>query len=377
METKQLTAKERRQRQFFLVLPAIALPFTTLFFIALGGGACKAAGAGILSGKGLNTQLPNAKLKDDRGLNKMSYYDKAASDSAKIRQQLRTDPYYRNVNRDSLHSPANGQILWNPIIGKKMPGGQANQDNPDNKVKEAYRKLTQLQAALSKPSPVKPLDMPATGGITTVDKVSAITQHNTEDPELTQMSGLLEKILDIQHPDRVMQKTNAQASPIENKRFQAIPAVIDGKQKITEGTVVRMRLLDTVTINGQLIPRRQLLFGSGQLYNQRLTMNIKLIRIGNNIIPVDLTVYDMTDGLEGICVPEAITGDAVRDGAANGVQGLELMSLDPSVGTQLAGAGINAAKGLFSKKVKRIKAKLQDGHRLLLRDNKKIRDLQK
>jgi hypothetical protein len=49
---------------------------------------------------------------------------------------------------------------------------------------------------------------------------------------------------------------------------------------------------------------------------------------------------------------------------------MEFMSLDPSLTAQLTGAGINTAKGLFAKKAKRIKAKLKDGHPLLLRINK-------
>jgi hypothetical protein len=40
---------------------------------------------------------------------------------------------------------------------------------------------------------------------------------------------------------------------------------------------------------------------------------------------------------------------------------MELMSLDPSMSAQLAGASINAAKGLFSKKVRRVKGELRNG----------------
>ncbi|MBB6127443.1 conjugative transposon protein TraM [Mucilaginibacter lappiensis] len=374
MKTKTLSLKERRQRKFFLLLPVVVLPFATLLFVLLGGGGVDGANAESIARKGLNTQLPNAKLKDDQGFNKMSYYEQAASDSAKIRQQIRTDPYSRLREEDSLHFPEQGSKEAH--VG--YAAGFVHQDNPDSRVNEAYKRLAQLQAVINKPPQALKYNVDATSGEKAIiDKSIKNIPINSEDPELAQMSGLLEKILDIQHPGRVIQKINDQALPTSSSRFLAIPAIIDGKQKITEGTVVRIKLLDTVTINGQLIPKGQLIYGSGQLYNQRLTMSVKLIRMGNSILPVDLTVFDMNDGLEGICVPEAITGDAVRDGATNGVQGLELMSLDPSVGTQLAGAGINAAKGLFTKKVKRIKAKLHDGYRLLLRDNKKIKDLQK
>jgi len=42
------------------------------------------------------------------------------------------------------------------------------------------------------------------------------------------------------------------------------------------------------------------------------------------------------------------------------------MSLDPSIGAQAAGAGIEAAKSLFSKKVKLIKATVNAGLQVLL-----------
>ena len=72
-------------------------------------------------------------------------------------------------------------------------------------------------------------------------------------------------------------------------------------------------------------------------------------------------------------MPEAITGDALRDGANSGVQNMDVMSFDPSMTAQLTTAGINTAKGIFGKKIKRVKAKLKDGHPLLLRDNQEVK----
>jgi hypothetical protein len=378
MKTTTLSPKMRRQRKVLLVLPVIVLPFLTLLFWVLGGGKVSTASGRISANKGLNTRLPDAKLKDDQQLNKMSYYERAASDSVRLRQQMKTDPYYQKYpdtpenqftvpafrNKWSDRNQGNSSVL----AGKSRQTASADQ---------VYEKLAQLQKAVNRPEqPVKiRAEAPPPENAAAINGSQDTGQQNSVDPELQQMNGLLEKILDIQHPERVKEKSDVELAESTSDRFKAIPAVIDGRQKITQGTVVRLRLLDTVTINGQLIPKGQLLYGSGKLYNQRLTLIIKNICMGTTILPANLTVFDMTDGLEGICVPEAITEDAAKNGAASSVQGLELMSLDPSVGTQLAGAGINAAKGLFSKKVKRIKAKLKDGHPLLLRDNEKMRRL--
>jgi len=49
---------------------------------------------------------------------------------------------------------------------------------------------------------------------------------------------------------------------------------------------------------------------------------------------------------------------------------MQLLSMDASLGAQAAAGGINAAKGLFSKKIKKIKVKLKDAYPVLLKVNK-------
>ena len=85
-------------------------------------------------------------------------------------------------------------------------------------------------------------------------------------------------------------------------------------------------------------------------------------------MPVDLSVYDM-DAMAGIRAPDAITEDAMRSGTDNAIQSMQLMSMDQSLATQAAGAGVEAAKTLFGKKVKHIKVTLKDGYPVLLRNN--------
>jgi hypothetical protein len=376
MKQQPLTPEMMRQRKLLAVLPLILLPFLTLFFWALGGGKVDPANGRANTSKGFNFHLPDAKLKDFSALNKMSYYDQAALDSDKRRQQMKSDPYYRqhgDTDTASLHfskyrasfmgsSNANSGYV-SKLIGSSDPS-LAN-------AAKVYQKLAALQKAINKPAMPPDYQAKPNSGNPAMSSTNPLKiQTNTEDPELRQMNGLLEKILDIEHPGRLKEKSGNKTDTLA-RRFKAVPAAIDGNQKITQGTVVRIKLLDTVTLDGQLVPKGQLLYGSGNLYNQRLTLNLRILHRGYTIIPIDLTVYDMVDGLEGISVPEAVTGDAVKDGAVSGVAGMEFMSLDQSMGAQAASAGINAAKGLFAKKVKRVKARLKDGHPLLLRVNPK------
>jgi len=93
------------------------------------------------------------------------------------------------------------------------------------------------------------------------------------------------------------------------------------------------------------------------------------VRFGNSLFPVELSVYDM-DGLDGIYIPGAITRDVAKQSADRSMQTIGLTSLDPSWGAQAASAGIEAAKTLFSRKVKLIKVTVKAGYQVLLRDEK-------
>ena len=60
---------------------------------------CNAANTNLQ--QGLNFRLPDAKLKDDKTLTKLSFYQQAALDSAKTREAEKLDPYWHKFSSDS------------------------------------------------------------------------------------------------------------------------------------------------------------------------------------------------------------------------------------------------------------------------------------
>src|SRR5690606_11999264 len=96
MEKQVTTQKMKRQRKFLLVMPLLVLPFTTLIFWVLGGGQVQELQAQETPQNGFNLYLPEAKLTDDKQMNKMSYYNRAEQDSAKFRELRANDPNYKN-----------------------------------------------------------------------------------------------------------------------------------------------------------------------------------------------------------------------------------------------------------------------------------------
>jgi conjugative transposon TraM protein len=235
------------------------------------------------------------------------------------------------------------------------------------------------------------------------------------DPEIKQLDNTLDKILDIQHPERVEERIkeksleketevfavneaenktpvsflgsnrknqNVTATPKRNGFFgthsdmmkgdeiNATSAAIHETQIVTAGSTVKLRLLTDIYVNGNLIPKGSFVFGTASLENERLLINIPGIRHGNNLLAVSLAVYDM-DGLAGIHIPGSISRDVAKQSADQSLQGIELMALDPSLKAQAAIAGIQAAKGLLSKKIKLVKVKVKAGYRVLLKDGNK------
>lgn len=433
MEQKTQSPKMLRQRKFLPVLPLLVLPFMTLMFWSLGGGKVENIDAQPLTNKGFNMELPDAYLKDDKPLDKMSYYDKAASDSAKLQELMKNDPNYRkhtSLNNDidgiqgddisvSGNYARSGALMTSPY------GSGISRDSNEVKV---YRKLAELDEVMNSaanPAMVQKNDTSHnrsentqvnSGNIDRLEQMMlSMNQTEGEDPELQQLNGMLEKILDIQHPDRVQEKIRQTSEIRKGQVFavsaignetpvsfldngvginstsinqsqqngfysldesvptddtqNAIQAVIHETQTLVAGSTVKLRLVNDVYINGILIPKDNFLFGEATLNGERLEIKIGSIRYQNSLFPVQLSVYDM-DGMNGIYIPGAITRDVAKQSADRTIQGIGLTTMDPSLGAQAASAGIEAARDLISKKVKLVKVTVKAGYQVLLRDEK-------
>ena len=135
------------------------------------------------------------------------------------------------------------------------------------------------------------------------------------------------------------------------------------------GSTVKLRLLSDVFINGVFIPQNHFIYGIASLEGERLRIQVNGIQYAKSLFPIALEVYDM-DGLSGLYIPGAISRDVAKQSADRSVQNIGFSSIDPSWQAQAAGAGMEAAKSLFSKKVKLIKVTVKAGYRVLLYDEK-------
>ncbi|MBT2564656.1 conjugative transposon protein TraM [Pedobacter sp. ISL-68] len=304
--------------------------------------------------KGINASLPDAVLKKDVPGDKMSIYSITPMDTAGKHDRL-------SGLQMSLKAPVE-----------------------DAQIGAIRERLKSIDQQINAPVAVRAGYVPAPVGFSSsgdndtkgdVDRLEklmqTIQQGKREDKEMDQLSEMMDKIIAVQNPGLMQEKMLARKTELAKKdsAFRAVPAVVEGRQKVIQGGLVKLRLLDTVSLNGMLLPKDQLLFGSCTIVNQRLLLDITNVRLGSSIVPVQLSVFSL-DGIIGIDAPEAVLGETAGNGVSNAVQSMQFLSMDQSLGIQAAGAGIDAAKSLIGKRAKRIRVKLKDRDPVLLRINR-------
>ncbi|MES2005579.1 MAG: conjugative transposon protein TraM [Bacteroidota bacterium] len=348
-----------KQLKFYLFLPILAIPFISVAFACMGGGKIKTDHS--VQRGGMNTRLPDAQIAKDSAKDKMSFYAQAVSDSVRHEQQLKNDPYTNRAETKTV----------------------------EEKI-EAIRERIQMPQRSSSP-PVRDEQPVYTAPVVTAKERNA-------DPDLEAINQTIEKLAALQNPVKspketakqnaaalgVQLATNSEENYFGKTRVKNIngfyedqsavapggsmTATIPVAQVLQAGSVVKMVLNNAVTIGGRTLPAGSMVYGTAAIENERLLIRVPSIRFRDEILPVELSVYDL-DGMEGIYVPGSISRDVLKSTAEQSMQSMNLLSLDPSIKTQAAIAGIGAVKNMLSKKVKAVRVSVAAGYQVFLRDN--------
>lgn len=368
---KQQSAETLRKRKFLLFLPLLVCPFVTMAFWSLGGGKTEPNTNEIVQ-RGFNAELPKAKFDSQQKNDKWSAYAAMAKEKLELKSSDNSFGYFDSTTSDS-----------NPSV---------------KEIEDKIAKLNSVinQPAVSYPTYAKPVSKENGMGkdVDRLEYLMANMNDSNDDTEMHQVDAILEKIKDIQHPGRArerqkMQKNSSNGYLVQkvnpnNREFQnssinadfvkassysnTIKVTIHQDQEVVSGSVIKLRILDSIIVNGILIPRNQFIYGIASIEDERLQISLKSMRYKDFILPISLSAFDL-DGLQGLYIPGNLNRDASKKGVDDALQSLQIMTMDPSLPAQAATAGVQAAKGLFSKKVKQVRVKLKAGYQLLLQDN--------
>jgi hypothetical protein len=93
---------------------------------------------------------------------------------------------------------------------------------------------------------------------------------------------------------------NAATIPNPQRKKELIKAAIYGTQIVRNSSSVRIRLLETMTIEDEIIPANTLCSGVAMMGGNRLIIMVTAFKIGADYIPAKMVVYDSNDMLPGI-----------------------------------------------------------------------------
>ena len=434
MEKKKRSHQFLKKRKFLMMLPLLTLPFVTMIFWALSGGKGNNVNAQTTTQqRGLNVKLPEAKLKSEKGFNKLSFYEQATLDSEKILKERKLDPYWNKYSlsnkkvEDPFHLNQNDlKLSW--LSNGELKASLNADGNMDPNEAKIYAKLQQLNAQLNKASTKSTAtkfndlnQLPPSGNSYNASKdidrleemMYAMKQGADNDSEMEQLNNMLNKILAIQHPESMpdtvqkkqfktqtyrvsLNKKEAKIFLMQSNIDTTIPVVSIAQHnsfyslKDTSGNIINQE-----NVVKAIIPETQtLVAGSTVKLLLSNDISVKGITIPKNTyiygtaglnnerlkISIESIHYNDNilpvslevydlDGLAGIYVPGSISRDVAKQSTDQAVNSIGITTLDPSLAAQATSAGIQAAKTLVSKKVKLVKVTVKAGYQVLLKDN--------
>lgn len=357
------------QRKALLVYPLIGLPGLCLIFYTLGGGRGDRpfTEPAVF---GLNPELPKASVEGQQLLNKKLQYEQAEQDSLRKAQYRLQDPYRRDSNTIKPAPFVAGNGVRPSVSLPVKPPVVA-----DPRADQVLAQLQQLRQAIrqpEQPSPFPPRGITALPGARYAGTPAARTRDDTVgDARVGRLNDMLDKVIRIQHPEETHAPLSTSVHTDEvapaDSGVNAITAVIADNQTLVAGSTVALRLTDSIRINGRTLQPGQLIYGTVSISNDRMLVHVTALRRDRSLYSTDLQAYDL-DGIAGIHIPGVLSRDVAKESADQGVGSLNVLNVDPSLGAQAAGAGVQMAKSFASRKVRQVRVSVPAGYQLLLRD---------
>lgn len=150
----------------------------------------------------------------------------------------------------------------------------------------------------------------------------------------------------------------------------SIKACVHEAQTVVGETGVRLRLLEPAKTPQRTIPKGTIVTANAKFQNGRLQLKVTSVELEGNIIPVDITIYDL-DGQQGLYVPYSPEMNALTEMVGNMSQtGGTSVMLTQNAGQQVAAdlsrGVVQGISGYFAKKVRTPKVTLKEGYQVFL-----------
>lgn len=277
-----------------------------------------------------------------------------AAEAERIRQQQEMEELERSLaeSRKHINSYAYGD---NPA---NRNDGYSSQEDFARDLEEIQRRSYERQKAIESGLGIGNEDAEEAARKQRADSIARVQEEEMERnrPNLV-----------IKSPDTNADKFHTVEAESSTADATLICAMIDQNTKAKEGTRLRFKLLDDVTVSGTKLKKNTYLYGTVTGFGQqRVRAAITSILVGGKFIKVNLSVFD-NDGMEGFYVPEYAFRDFVKDAGASTVQQNISFESD-GYGSGISGEAValqalqnmyNSATSALSSNIRKNKAKIK------------------
>ena len=239
--------------------------------------------------------------------------------------------------------------------------GYTSQDDFAKDLEEIQRRSYERQKAIESGLGIGRFDRDEQAEKQRKDSIARVRQAEKERnrPKLVIKSG-----------DTNAEKFHTVTSPDDIAEAKLIRAMIDQTTKAKEGTRLRFKLLDDITVSNTKLKKGTYLYGTVTGFGQqRVKATITSILVGDKFINVKLSVFD-NDGMEGFYVPESSFREFVKDASSSAVQqNISFESEDGyGYGSGISGEALalqalqnvyNSASSAISSNIRKNKAKIK------------------
>ncbi len=288
-----------------------------------------------------------------------------AAEAERLRQQREMEELERSLAESKRH--INSYAYGDHASPRTAGGTQGSGASPDytsqedfaRDLEEIQRRSYERQKAIEKGLGFGSEDAEEAAQKQRADSIAKVRQAERERnrPNLV-----------IKSADTNADKFNTVTASEDAVEAKLIRAMIDQTTKAKEGTRLRFKLLDNVTVSGTKLRKGTYLYGTVSGFGQqRVRATITSILAGDKFIKVKLSVFD-NDGMEGFYVPESAFRDFVKDAGSSTVQQNISFESENGYGSGISGEAIalqalqnmyNSATSAISSNIRKNKAKIK------------------
>ena len=283
-----------------------------------------------------------------------------AAEAERIRQQQELEELERSLAESRRH--INSYAYDDPYSNSYSNGtrdGYSSQDNFARELEEiqqrSYERQKAIEAGLG-------IGQPDPEEVLRKQRADSIAKAKREEKERNRPK------LVIKSPDTNADKFNTVGAESEAVDASLIRAMIDKTTKAHEGTRLRFKLLDNVTVSGVKLKKGTYLYGTVTGFGQqRVRATITSILIGGKFINVNLSVFD-NDGMKGFYVPESAFRDFMKEAGSSTVQQNISFESENGYGSGISGEAIalqalqnmyNSATSAVAANIRKNRAKIK------------------